>query len=71
MREKLALQPMVALGVAGVRQGSRISFGGASCIQWVALSSSGGGVDESNWLLAAAVVAGGEGFGGRGKNGGR
>jgi hypothetical protein len=58
-RLKLPLQSVVALGVAGVRPGSRISFGGASCILWAVLSSSGGGIDESGWLLVAAMVAGG------------
>jgi hypothetical protein len=49
----------VALDVAGVCPGSRISFGGASCILWAAHSSSGGGVNESGWLLVVAVVASG------------
>jgi hypothetical protein len=52
---------VVALGVASVRPGGQISFGGANCILWATLSSSSGGVDESGWLSVAAVVSGGGG----------
>ncbi|KAE7996538.1 hypothetical protein FH972_001253 [Carpinus fangiana] len=60
-RLKLTLQSVVALGVAGVCPGSRISFSGASCILWAALSSYGGSVDESSWLSVVAMVADGGG----------
>jgi hypothetical protein len=53
-REKLP--SYVAGGGVG---GAERSSGYPDFVRWAALSSSGGGVDESGWPSAAAVVAGG------------